>query len=249
MTDIIGFNMMDWHYCNSNGAPVFRAPALPYSIDLLDQNDNVICTQTVTSYVSPAADTVGYVPIQFPCDPVIGGTSVGGGSADCFAYGTLITMSDGFEKEIEDIVIGETVKTFSIEGLTDANAENPVDYLTWSTYDLQIKESTAIVTSVSYHETNLHHKIWIEGKIDPIRVTAEHPFLVKFSDRNDWVFDYARYLKAGDTVLDSSGRQIKVLSNQLIYGNMKTVRLDVETLDTYFAGGILVHNKDTTIQQ
>ena len=249
MTDIISFDIMDWHYCNSNGGPVFRAPALPYHIDLLDASDNVICTQVVTSYVSPAADTKGNVPIQFPCDPVIGGTSTGGGGADCFAFGTLITMLDGFEKEIEDVVVGEQVKTFAIEGLTDASAEVPVDYLTWSTYDLQIKESSAVVTSVSYHETNIHHKIWIEGKINPIMVTAEHPFLVKYSDRNDWIFDYARYLKTGDTVLNAKGQQVKVLANQLVYGNIKTVRLDVETLDTYFAGGILVHNKDTTIQQ
>ena len=76
-----------------------------------------------------------------------------------------------------------------------------------------------------------------------IKVTAEHDFWTYTDEK--WKWYNPRQLDVGDKLLDYEGNLIEITSIENIIGEVEVVNFDVEPLDIYFAGGLLVHNKGT----
>ena len=74
-----------------------------------------------------------------------------------------------------------------------------------------------------------------------IKVTAEHDFWTYTDEK--WKWYNPRQLDVGDKLLDYEGNLIEITSIENIIGEVEVVNFDVEPLDIYFAGGVLVHNK------
>ena len=76
-----------------------------------------------------------------------------------------------------------------------------------------------------------------------LKVTNEHPL---WGYRNNkWSWYTLEELLVGDKLLNYKGETIQVTKLEFIEGEVEVVNIDVEPLDVYFAGGILVHNKGT----
>lgn len=169
----------------------------------------------------------------------------GGVGAGCFKYGTLITMSDGTKKEIEDVVVGDVLKTFYIDGMPDADAEDPLSYLDWNEVAIAPVEATCVVTGVQLETFSYYYRLRVENAVDPICVTVEHPVLVKHPDsKAAWKWSFPKLIAVGDYMLNELGKAVKVLTKELVVETINTANLNVENLDTYFAGGLFVHNND-----
>ena len=52
-------------------------------------------------------------------------------------------------------------------------------------------------------------------------------------------------IKVGDSMLNQNGELENVNDIKYISGEVEVVNINVEDLDVYFAGGVLVHNKGT----
>ena len=167
-----------------------------------------------------------------------GGTG-GGTGGGCLLEGTLITMMDGTSKKVEDVIVGDVVKSISIQGLS----EDEDAWKTWSTNTDNFVSSN-ISTNITGLATEVFSKYYTFGFGDQvIHVTGEHPILIKKED-NTILFQQVRNIQVGDAIrVFSSNSWAIITSIDITTDNtIPTYNLSAEDADVYVAGGIIVHN-------
>ena len=168
-----------------------------------------------------------------------GGSSSGGnGPSGCLVYGTLINMADGTTKAIEDVVEGDEVVSYNIDGIGTEE-----EWVNWFTDNLSGTLSTSTV--IKNKLATYHHYFLINNLI---KATWEQPFLIKGTSIQ---FVLTRDLRVGELIFNKDGEWIEVSSIERIDENIQTGVLDVEDVDNYFAEGFLTHNiqEDLTEKQ
>lgn len=154
----------------------------------------------------------------------------------CFVAGSLVTMADGSKKPIEQIIVGDLVKSQS--GVNKVLELDRVDLETWSRKPV----------------------LYGFNKETPF-VTAEHPFMTRDgwkapdpeeTKRLEPHLDYLNITKLnpGDEILLESGKYVLVRSIQE-YDNQPQQTVYNFVLDgdhTYYVNDMLVHNKDPIAQ-
>lgn len=135
----------------------------------------------------------------------------------CFIAGTQITLANGETKNIEDVIVGESILTFN--------------------ETTQVNES-GIVGDLKQHEVENIIKLYFEDNTI-ITTTSEHPFYVK--DKG-WV--EAGNLISSDVCKKSDGTDVTILEIEGIPEKTMVYNLlDVSENHNFFANQILVHNK------
>jgi len=169
----------------------------------------------------------------------------GGLAIACFLPGTLILMSDGTEKPIEEINVGDEVMSLDLPGLPDED----LGYLEWKAFTMrpmdipdletliQKNQKTAFVENLFYDYMDGYYSI----NNGYLKVTREHDLFTY--DDSKWRWNTARELQDGMKLLNYKGDAINIDSVEWIEGEVEVINFDVEPLDIYYAGGILVHNK------
>jgi len=169
----------------------------------------------------------------------------GGLAIACFLPGTLILMSDGTTKPIEEINVGDEVMSLDLPGLPDED----LGYLEWKAftmrpmddYDLgglvKRNQKTAFVEHLFYDYMDGYFSI----NNGYLKVTMEHDLFTY--DDGRWRWNTAKELKEGMQLLNFLGEMVKIDTVEWIEGEVEVINFDVEPLDVYYAGGVLVHNK------
>ncbi|MBU0757110.1 MAG: hypothetical protein KKF44_03515 [Nanoarchaeota archaeon] len=144
----------------------------------------------------------------------------------CFTAGTEITLADGTTKNIEDIQVGDEVLSYDVEN------------------DVQV------AVEIGGTWSGPHDDMYIVNEY--IEVTSEHPFWTveegwaaispqMTMDRHGWK---PAQLKVGQHFKDVNSDLVEVFSIEENYGEVITYNLlDVGNYNTYYAAGVLVHNK------
>ena len=152
-----------------------------------------------------------------------------GDSGGCLVYGTLIEMANGAFKHIEDVVVGDEVVSYNIDGI--GTEEEWVDW-----YSDNLSGSLSTSTVVENRLSTYHYYFLINNLI---KATWEQPFLISSTNIR---FSLTRDLKVGELIFSRDGEWIEVTSIERIDENIETGALDVEDVDNYFAEGFLTHN-------
>jgi hypothetical protein len=155
------------------------------------------------------------------------------GAAACFAAGTKISMHDGTMKNIEDIVIGDTV--LSWDEKTNEITRGNVSGLNQPLHDDMVNLTWGSITNKN---------------------TFDHPFYVKDKGWCSYapdltmerysLFETVEKLETGDICYYNSGielKEIRLSSIEEEIGITQTYIFSVETYNTFFANNILTHNK------
>ena len=90
-----------------------------------------------------------------------------------------------------------------------------------------------------------------------IKVTGEHPFFIKIPEEfylptrgqnseEFWCWEYVRNLEVGQIMYDKDMKEISIDTIEEIEEEIEIVNIDVDGNNTYFAEGILVHNKGSS---
>jgi hypothetical protein len=74
-----------------------------------------------------------------------------------------------------------------------------------------------------------------------LKVTGEHDLFTYTGDQWEWVI--ASNLEVDMKLLGFNGSLTTIDSIEYIAGDVEVINFDVEPLDIYYAGGVLVHNK------
>ena len=161
-------------------------------------------------------DTTGecaYIPTSCGCVET-GYISLG--TCSCFPAGTKIAMIDGSYKNIEDIKVGDIVKTYNV---------------------IKHENEKGIVTKLYKHSSDEMYGDYYLIINNQLKVTINHPLYVNGEWKN------AGEIQIGDKLQNNKGKTIIVTSIKKIYKKVPTYNLEVENNHNYYADGILVHNK------
>lgn len=147
----------------------------------------------------------------------------------CFLAGTTITMSDDSTKPIEEIKVGDRVKSFD---------ENTGKFVEGQVVGLR--------------GDNTSEYVLVNGTT---KVTANHRFYVPLSSKavimstslssdvygGEWI--EIGKLHPGDLLLDQDGKLIEIKSIERIKDSAPVFNFQVSPYPTYIANGIVVHNR------
>lgn len=169
-----------------------------------------------------------------------GSTSVAVTINPCIVYGQPVTMADGSTKLIEDVVVGDVLKSAAITGL---GAEEEA-WKTWSTTGNDFAETagTTTVTSVFQGSYASYYKFQFGAGQDELKATHEHPLLTKRAD-NSVLFVRADEIVVGDSIYNGLDQTWKeVTAADMVSETVQTVSIDAEDNDNFFVNGLAVHN-------
>jgi hypothetical protein len=149
----------------------------------------------------------------------------------CFVEGTKVTMFDFTEKNIEDIIIGDIVITYNettgeqepgeVKNIASPIKNNIVEY---------ILSNGTIVKSTTCHPYWVIDKGW----------SSKDPELTK----RLYQFD-ASQIELNDILLNLKNEEVIINNiNILPENNVNTYNIQIIGNHTYYANGILVHNKE-----
>ena len=180
-----------------------------------------------------------------------------GTAITCFTPDTKLTLTDGTQKEIQELAIGDELLSMRMPN-AQTEEEHPViasdvayaDYCIVELGESELVSAKIINMFFDFAETYF----LINGEI---KVTGEHPFFVKVpegfylptkgqSSEEFWAWEYVRNLEVGQVMYDKDMNEVPIDSIEEIEEEIEIVNIDVDTNNTYFAEGILVHNKGSS---
>ncbi|MCX5838152.1 MAG: polymorphic toxin-type HINT domain-containing protein [Deltaproteobacteria bacterium] len=150
-----------------------------------------------------------------------GGTFIPAGivvhNKGCFLPESLILQPDGAEKPISAVRPGDPVLAYSPEGRIVQTTVRNILRLTVDEY------------------------VILKTERQTIRATAEHPFYV-----GRGTFKTLDILKAGDVIFAREGQSLseqRIVSIRTVHERVPVFNLQTDHPNTFFAGGVAVHNK------
>jgi len=146
----------------------------------------------------------------------------------CFPAGTLIDMADGSQKAIEDVLVGDLIKSYDVESGTIITSE--------------VEETDSRVGSL------LVVLSFDNGKV--LETTTDHPLYVKKSDGSiGWAsLDADKSpdriaLEVGDLVMQNDLSWTVITKIDQVEGQVQLYNLRKTAHSNFYADGFLVHNK------
>lgn len=166
------------------------------------------------------------------CSTTTSGGGTGGTGSGCLVYGTQVLLPNGSTKNIEDLEIGDLVKTVSIAGL-DSESEDA--WKTFSTIVFNPSEDNSVVAGIQKSQYSYYFLI-----NEVLKITFEHPILCERT--GVYCFLRAKDIFTGDKLFHYTLGWQEVISKERIDTTVNVVNINVESQDTYFAESFLVHN-------
>ena len=171
------------------------------------------------------------------CGPIGCGTcSEGGGGATlCFVAGTKVTMADGTEKNIEEIEIGDEVKSWN--AVTNEFESNKVTKLISPIHDDMVVltwEHTSVKSTFDHPFWSVVDNDWASYKPE---LTKER---YEFCNIEQLVVGNKGLFLTDDGVIES-----ELISIEEDMGEVQTYIFELDNNNTFFANGIATHNKST----
>ena len=155
---------------------------------------------------------------------------------ECIVEGTLVHIAEGEQRLVETLVHGQSILTmdgsFNVDNVSDLSL---------------IREEEVYTNSLSNEHTAVN--IWradVIGTVNindgQLRTTMGHIHIIKRD--GEWQARTADQLEIGDVMFKLDYGEFLIESLEMDEVNQYTVyKLDVEPNDTFFANGILTHNK------
>jgi len=186
-----------------------------------------------------------------------------GTAITCFTPDTKLTLTDGTQKEIQELAIGDELLSMRMPN-AQTEKEHPIiaSDVAYADYCItELGESELVTSKIINMFFDFSDTYFLIN--DNIKVTGEHPFFIKIPDsfylpakgetatgkwgsEEFWAWEYVRNLEVGQIMYDKDMNEVSIDSIEEIEEEIEIVNIDVDTNNTYFAEGILVHNKGSS---
>jgi hypothetical protein len=151
----------------------------------------------------------------------------------CLVADTIITLSDGSTKLIQDIQVNDVLKSIDVSGMPQPADE----WYSWSSDTLNYVSSTSTVINFTTYEFDSVVNI-NEGRLI---ATDSHNHVVK--QNGVWYIRTTSELSVGDVLLDIDNTEFEITSLVTITEPTTVYNVDVNNSNLYFANNVLTHNK------
>jgi hypothetical protein len=160
----------------------------------------------------------------------------GNSTALCLTIDSPVTLADGTNVEAGDLNEGDTLKGFSIGGLS---VDSDGTFLDWSTNSLSTTPKDVTIVNLTYSFASRYYDV----NNGEVTATSEHPMLVKDSVSGDYLFKEMFNLVVGDKLVKGDNSEVEITSIEIVEKTTEIVSIDVEEDDTYMVNGYITHNK------
>jgi hypothetical protein len=195
-----------------------------------------------------APETYQRHPIRF--DEFYGATYDTYGGLGCLGIGTPITMADGSTKNIEDVNVGDWVKTVTVTNMP-LDFDDEDTWLNWYGVPHEVDVSGVLYYEIQTNNMNTVASASVQDIYfdyyenyylinETLKATYEHPFFILRDGQ--YQFKTTVSLLPGDKVFTDELQFEEIESVDFIDEVIETVNFNVEDLDVYFGGGYLMHN-------
>jgi hypothetical protein len=169
----------------------------------------------------------------------------------CLLFGTKVTTASGTQLNVEDLVVGDRIKSWVPAGLPDEDQDPESDQLEWRFHMLE--ESTGEAQDVVVKDITFNFASgYYELNDGLIKATGTHPLWIYDVEINKYRFKAIEDVLIGDKVVtytDADGLvEVEVYDIAIINEDIEIVTINVENADVYLANGVVSHNKGTTTQ-
>jgi hypothetical protein len=165
----------------------------------------------------------------------------------CLLFGTKIQLADGTEINVEDLNIGDEIKSWVPAGLPDENQDPESDQVDWRFHYSDTLEGNAQNVTVSDITFN-----FAEGYFSLndglINATETHPLYVWDNEIGKYKFKNVGDILPGDKLVMQDETEIEVTNIEIVTADVEIVTVNVENADVYISNGLISHNKGTTTQ-
>ena len=230
-----GKSMVSEKFIHSSGSEVGGKKYLGMgrSLTLLTPEDNQILASFYNPYkshlITPEDRTDGWA--VWTLNPYQGASSISGSE---------IRMYDGSVKEVQDVEVGDVVKSFQPVGMPNTD----LHYLNYNSTSLTGSFfSGSVVVGKNESEASFYYTISGSNNQQYQKHQLSSTFVFD-SGSNDYRFRPGWDIQPGDKLFDKDGNQITIISKEdtFVDNPVTFYSLDVEDIDTYFTSDILVHN-------
>ena len=162
-----------------------------------------------------------------------------GGVPSCLLFGSMVSKSDGSVVKVEDLNVGDSILTVSLQGSTDESAGD------WKTDTFNrtgsFTQHSASVQRVMYEFSQHYYNINSGSEL----ITGEHHMLFRQAGSENWTWKTAPNFEVGDYLMNKQGNEVEISSLEINQNSdgYEVVQLDVEPDDFYIGSTFLVHNK------
>ena len=155
--------------------------------------------------------------------------------------GSNIRMFDDSTKQVQDVEVGDVVKSYKPVGMPDEFFFE--DWLSYSSTDLSGSIASGSVVVRTFKEDYYGYYL-INGSIKvPVMKQSMMKGARYFLKQGDtWTWAKPTEIDTGDYFLDKDGNEVEITSKTEVAQEETFYSLDVEDIDTYFTSDILVHN-------
>jgi hypothetical protein len=157
------------------------------------------------------------------------------------ASGSLINMYDNSTKQIQDVEVGDVVKSYQPLGMPDES--EGISWESYTTTDLSGSFSSGSIVVETINKQSYGYYL-INGSIKvpavPHTMHGGGKFFCKTGDT--WSWKQSTDIAIGDYFLNSDGSELEITSKTNVLSDETFYGLNVEDIDTYFQSNILVHN-------
>jgi hypothetical protein len=165
----------------------------------------------------------------------------------CLLFGTQIQLADGTMVNVEDLNIGDEIKSWVPAGLPDETQDPESDQVEWRFYHSDELLGTAQNVTVSDLTFN-----FAEGYFSLnnglIKATETHPLYVWDNEIGKYKFKNVGEILPGDRLVMQDETEVEISNIEIIREDVEIVTVNVENADVYISNGLISHNKGTTTQ-
>lgn len=165
----------------------------------------------------------------------------------CLLFGTKIQLANGTEINVEDLQVGDSIKSWVPAGLPDENQDPESDQVDWRFHYSEELLGTAQNVTVKDITFN-----FAEGYFSLnnglINATETHPLYVWDNEIGKYKFKNVGDILPGDRLVMQDETEVEVTNIEIIEQDVEIVTVNVEDADVYISNGLISHNKGTTTQ-
>jgi len=169
----------------------------------------------------------------------------------CLLFGTKVTKADGTVVNVEDLVIGDSIKAWVPSNLPDEDLDSNSEQVEWRFHMLEENDGEAqnvLVSDLVFNFASGYFSI----NNGLIKATGTHPLWVFDNEVQKYKFKLVEHILPGDKLVkydDINGvSEIEVTNIQIIEEDTEIVTVNVEQSDVYIANGFISHNKGQATQ-
>jgi hypothetical protein len=148
---------------------------------------------------------------------------------------------------VEDLNVGDQIKSWVPAGLPDENLDPESDQIEWRFYYSDTLEGSAqnvTVTDLTFNFAEGYFSI----NNGLIKATETHPLYVWDNEIGKYKFKNVGEILPGDKLVMQDETEVEVTNIEIVRDDVEIVTVNVENADVYISNGLISHNKGTTTQ-